>query len=258
MRIVVWNCCMALHEKYERLLDLKPDIAIVPECAEPDVLRRKAPGFSFADCEWRGTEYPDTGVDPNKGLGVFTFGDLRLRLHHSWDPRFHLFLPLEVRGRGTPLNLLAVWAFNDRVPASVSPNPATTAKAIEHYAPFLRPRDSVVAGDFNGSVVWDDRGGYGKFADVDRTLDDLGLTSAYHAKNVGEKLGEERQPTHFWQRNVTQPFHIDYVYMPKSWVGDALVTVGTSDEWLSASDHAPVVVEVPSLAHTLTAERASA
>jgi hypothetical protein len=31
MRIVTWNCATALHGKYERLLALRPDIAIVPD-----------------------------------------------------------------------------------------------------------------------------------------------------------------------------------------------------------------------------------
>ena len=39
MRIVAWNCNMALDRKIDALLALKPDIAIVAECAEPERLR---------------------------------------------------------------------------------------------------------------------------------------------------------------------------------------------------------------------------
>lgn len=115
-RVVVWNCAQGLDRKIEQLLLLKPDIAVVPECAEPDILRRKAPGFTFTDCEW-------TGEQCNKGLGVFSFNGHTLRRHQSWDRQYHIFLPLEVRGTH-PVNLLAVWAFNHRAPVSVSPNPS--------------------------------------------------------------------------------------------------------------------------------------
>jgi hypothetical protein len=32
MRIVVWNCNMSFHRKYEHLFALNPDIAIIPVC----------------------------------------------------------------------------------------------------------------------------------------------------------------------------------------------------------------------------------
>ena len=47
MRIVTWNCAMKLDAKYEQLMSLRPDIAVIPECAEPDILRKKAPNFEF-------------------------------------------------------------------------------------------------------------------------------------------------------------------------------------------------------------------
>src|SRR4051812_7895168 len=70
LRVVVWNANMAVHRKLDLLVEsLRPDIAIIPECATEDVLRRKGglllPDFSMA---WVGT-------NPNKGLGVFGFGE---------------------------------------------------------------------------------------------------------------------------------------------------------------------------------------
>ena len=41
MRIVAWNCNMALHKKYEHLLALRPDVAAIPECAQTGLTRRK-------------------------------------------------------------------------------------------------------------------------------------------------------------------------------------------------------------------------
>ncbi len=37
MKLVVWNCRMALHEKWDALVAMGPDIAVVPEAASPDL-----------------------------------------------------------------------------------------------------------------------------------------------------------------------------------------------------------------------------
>ncbi len=238
LRIVTWNCREALHDKYERLLALEPDIAVVPECAEPDALRRLAPGFTFSDCEWGGT-------NPGKGLGVFAFGDLRLRLHQSWERRFDLFLPVEVRGPTLAVNLLAVWAFDDGDPPKAVSNPRTTETAVAHYTPFLQAAPAVVAGDFNAGVRWDGKSGCASFAALDARLRGLGLTSAYHAK-LGHRFGQEPDPTLFWQSKEEQPYHIDYVYVPSAWLPCVRsVMVGAAAEWLvpKGSDHVPIVVE---------------
>ena len=43
MRIVAWNCAKAFHNKIDRLLALQPDVAVVSECADPEVLARQMP-----------------------------------------------------------------------------------------------------------------------------------------------------------------------------------------------------------------------
>jgi hypothetical protein len=236
MRIVIWNCAMALHRKCEFLTELRPDIAVIAECAEPDILRKKAPGFAFADCQWG-------GQSEHKGLGVFAFNGYSLRRDTSWDRRYHLFLPIEVRGP-TSFNLLGVWAFNHRVPATVTPNPMTTREAVAYYTPFLRSGDGVVAGDFNASVFWDRDDGIGSFRALDKMLSDLGLVSAYHAHR-DVQLGAEPQKTHFWQRSAKQQFHIDYAYIPKRWTSGGFdVELGDVATWITRSDHAPLVVDV--------------
>ncbi len=41
MRLVAWNCAMALHRKFEALLRLRPDVAVIAECAEPGRLAER-------------------------------------------------------------------------------------------------------------------------------------------------------------------------------------------------------------------------
>lgn len=236
LRLVVWNCGMALHKKVEPLLSLRPSLAILAECAEPDIIRRKAPQFAFNDCEW-------SGLQSTKGLGVFSFGGLSLRRHQSWEKVFHLFLPLELRGP-TDLNLLAVWAFNHRAPAQVSRKPRTTLEALQYYSPFLKAKASIVAGDFNANVIWDKTSKYPPFADVDAVLRGLGLTSAYH-RTTGLALGEEAHGTLFWQKNRQQAYHIDYIYVPDAAIpGLRGLKVCSPDEWLALSDHVPLVMDL--------------
>lgn len=209
LRIVTWNCRMAFHAKYERLLGLRPDIAIVPECAALDRFERKAVDFESNSAVWRGD-------DPNKGLAVFTFGDWSARLGESCDPRFKFFMALEVSGPAR-LNLLAVWAFNHRARNRATPNPPTTGEVIRHYAPFLSAAPSIVAGDFNASVVWDGASKYARFAALNSQLRECGLTSAYHSL-AGCELGAECDNTLYWRSDASKGYHIDYVYLPTPWL----------------------------------------
>lgn len=241
LRIVTWNCHEALHKKYEHLLALRPDIAVVQECEEPDVLRRKASDFAFSDCEWRTMPRDAAG---RRGLGVFAFGEHRLRLRQSWKPEHLLFLPVEVRGGGIPINLLGVWAFNRRT-KTVTPSPRTTADAISHYADFLRATSSVVAGDFNASLRWEGKRNCASFVALDESLRELGLTSVYHAKH-GHGFDREPEPTLCFQWNEEKPFHIDYIYAPSVWMpGLQSVSVGAAADWVGRklSDHMPLTAE---------------
>lgn len=227
---------MALHKKYERLLALDPDIAVIPECATPAILRKKAPGFGFDDADW-------IGEFPNKGLGVFTFRGSSLCRHASWENRYQHFLPVEVRAP-IALNLLGVWAFGLR--ARVGPKPPTTRAAMEHYGSFLSSADaaSLVAGDFNASTHWDNSGRYESFSALDAALGRLGLRSAYHSHS-GEAFDQESAKTHFWQKNVQTGFHIDYVYAPTTLLRSIRnVEVGRAEDWLTTSDHAPLIVDL--------------
>jgi exodeoxyribonuclease-3 len=234
LRIVSWNCGMRAHDKLDKLLSLRPDVAIVQECAEPEILQRKSPDFAFSGCKW-------SGANRSKGLGVFSFGGLSLRRHELWDRRFHVFLPVEVRGQ-VCINLLAVWAFNRRVPPDVTPNPATTLDSVEHYRSLLSSHPSIVAGDFNDSVVWDKPGQVGRFAAVDSALRSIGLASVYHSV-TGSPLGQEPHATLFFRKNRTQPYHIDYIYLRRTALVGALATLGDPEEWLPLSDHVPLIAE---------------
>ncbi|MGI9500761.1 MAG: endonuclease/exonuclease/phosphatase family protein, partial [Geminicoccaceae bacterium] len=74
MRLIAWNCSMALHRKVEALLALRPDIAVIAECAEPERLRR------LSSFDWIESEPVWVGRHPAKGLAVFAFNGFRASL----------------------------------------------------------------------------------------------------------------------------------------------------------------------------------
>jgi hypothetical protein len=97
LRIVTWNCGMALTRKAPSLSALNPDIAVVQECSKKSVDVLRSHGFSGL---W-------FGANPNKGLAVFCNKRLTLQ---SVDELFGKWIAL-VRVQGSvDFNLLAIWA----------------------------------------------------------------------------------------------------------------------------------------------------
>jgi endonuclease/exonuclease/phosphatase family metal-dependent hydrolase len=116
--------------------------------------------------------------------------------------------------------------------------------ALRFYRRFLSHRDAVVAGDFNNSVFWDRPGKRTNFAGVANFLSKFGLASAYHAVTK-ESFAQERQPTLWFLKRPHQGYHIDYCFVPQSWLSSPVtVWIGQHREWLVHSDHAPLVLSV--------------
>lgn len=169
----------------------------------------------------------------------FSFGKVRLTRARTYDSRYEVFLPLKVTGLRS-FHLLAVWALNFRATSRL-----TMPDALQWYRSFLSRSDAVVAGDFNNSVFWDRSGKRTNFAGIADTLSQVGLASAYHVA-TGEHFGQERQATLWFLKRPHQRYHIDYCFVPTTWISPSLsVTVGHHVEWLRHSDHAPLLISVP-------------
>ena len=241
MRIISWNCNMALHRKFPALLAWRPDIAVVGECAEPRIVRAKmADGGPRCDHVWVGT-------NPHKGLGVFAFGGYRLRLTDDHDPSLHYIAPVEVSGPRS-FNLLAVWAQNANENQRRRDIPGPLRDALDRYRGFLTERPAVVTGDTNNNVIWDKPGWPMNWQATVEVLAGLGLVSAYHHV-TGEAQGAETTPTLYWRdRSRHGPtYHIDYTFLPQPWLAHlANFAVGDFDEWCGSglSDHVPLIVDL--------------
>src|SRR5689334_18278460 len=92
MRIVAWNCCMALNRKFEAISRLEPDVAVICECAEPR--RLAAVGALKGVC----AEPVWIGDNGNKGLAVFTYSGYRARLAEPFYPGLRHIAPVTISG----------------------------------------------------------------------------------------------------------------------------------------------------------------
>jgi exodeoxyribonuclease-3 len=241
MRLVAWNCNMALDRKFAALRSLRPDVAVISECASPERLRPKL------DLARRGVDLLWVGRNPHKGLAVLGFKGNRVRLLPGHDPGLEFIAPVRVDGP-VPFNLLAVWAQNASGGNTRKDQPGPLNRALARYRAFLTTGPAAVAGDFNNNVFWDKPGWAMNHAGTVTVLESYGLVSAYHAAR-GEAQGSERTPTHYWRdRKKDGPtYHIDYIFVPRDWTaGLRELRVGRFAKWCGSglSDHVPLVVDV--------------
>lgn len=227
---------MALHGKAGRLRALRPDLAVVPECACPEVLLRREPDLGASDFAW-------SGASPRKGLAVFAFGPFRLEPDRAIDPRSATALPVHVSGPAA-FRLVAVWALPRWAHRPWEPPPEPLPRALDRLLPFLREPPAVLAGDFSSALVSRRAGGRLLPSPLARRLRDLGFESAYH-RSRGVEHGAEREPTFFLYRSLSRGAHADHVFLDRGTAaGLRSVTIGWGPRWVRSSDHAPVVVDV--------------
>ena len=230
MRLVAWNCNQAFRKKQQLLLDLNPDIAVIPECENP---AKRGDWSAFTERRW-------TGHNHNKGLGVFTRNGLSITNTTKIDDAEY-FLHVETE----EVDVFAVWAMNNKE----DPQQRYIGQlytALRNH-PDLFNENTIVAGDLNWNIIWDESPNsslYGNFSDTLELLNLQGLQSAYHRYNDVE-FGGEDHPTFYMHKKKARSYHIDYVFVPKTLMtsNGAGVTVGRYSAWIDASDHMPVLVE---------------
>ena len=236
IRIVVWNCNMRLHDKAARLRVLRPDLAVIPECACPEVLLRRSTDLVPSDLAWEGS-------NPAKGLAVLAFGPWRIDVDRRHVARSGTTLPLQVSGPAV-LRLLAVWGRTRRAGRRRDPSPEPLGAALARVAPFLSTSPAIVAGDFSHLLLARRAGGRRAPTPLARRLAALGFVSAYHVAR-GVAHGEEPEPTFFRHRRLPGRHHADHVFVDLATArGLHDVTLGKAADWTTSSDHLPLVVEL--------------
>jgi exonuclease III len=228
MRIVTWNCGMALARKAPSLMALSPDIAVVQECSKNSVDVLQSHGFSGL---W-------FGANPNKGLAVFCSKKFSLQALNDLFGKW--VVPVRVHGT-VDFKLLAIWACPVGTKRADNYIGQVYRFLVDHRG-WLSKTPVVAAGDFNSNSRWDENRPGRNHTEVVRLFESHGLISAYHTHH-GEKQGAETRPTYYFYRHQDKPFHIDHVFVPKRWRLRS-VEVGSFREWGHLSDHVPVVVDV--------------
>jgi endonuclease/exonuclease/phosphatase family metal-dependent hydrolase len=117
-------------------------------------------------------------------------------------------------------------------------------RSLDAYAGLLRSGPAVVMGDLNsGTCLHRDESPSRNHRRLISALAGLGLVSAYHAFHRVEH-GRETHATYRHQFKASQPWHIDFCFIPAAWV-EHLVDVQVVDEaWGLKSDHVPLKVDL--------------
>jgi len=227
MKIITWNCCLKLANKFKEIQALNPDILIVQECEE-------LPEDYFPNAK-----YYWTGHTKTKGIGVVLFNNTA-EIDSSFNNKLDYFLPLNL---SNGMRLLATWSFTHRAAGRFGEGHlGHVSDAISYYREWLNGAEqAIISGDFNNSIIWDKGNKESNFKNTNQTLESLGFLSAYHDLTK-EAFSEEKCPTLFHTKNREKTYHIDYIYLKG--LEAIQVDVGSYDEWIKLSDHVPVVVEL--------------
>ncbi|MCY4615281.1 MAG: hypothetical protein OXC71_02675 [Chloroflexi bacterium] len=220
MRVTTWNRPRAeIQDSLDLLAPLGADLVALQECRRPD-------GDS-PSAVWRGEYEPQ---------GSAVVGSGALPIEPIEIPSLHpTVVPVVVQGR-EPFVFVGVWTHPPYNEVAWTAMKASWDEAVRRSLPM------VAAGDFNSSPrVQGQERKSPQF--VQRMHDDLGLVSAWH-HFTGEALGEETCATYYHLQKESDPFHIDYCFLPETWVGRLTgVEVGSFADW-PKSDHKPLTVDL--------------
>jgi exonuclease III len=225
MKMITWNCNGALRKKVGALEKLKADVLIIQECEDP----KQTTDTSYQ--KWA-SNYLWIGNNKHKGLGVFAKDKLKLELLGWNDGGLKYFIPCKVNGT----TILAAWCYGTS--GMSLPYIGQLWQYIQAHKSKLR--DCLIAGDFNSNVFWDKPRREWNHSDVVRELKEIDIESIYHSY-FDQAQGNEALPTFYLQKNLTKPYHIDYVFASSSFRQQlSSLSIGLADEWMTLSDHMPI------------------
>jgi exodeoxyribonuclease-3 len=233
MKLITWNCQGAFRKKSAIILQYQPDILIVQECEHPDKLVFNSKTQKPNDFLWFGN-------NKNKGLAVFSFSKFKFKLREEYNSEIKFISPISVIGGQLDFTLFAIWANNryDKDGQYIE----QVWKAVNYYDQILNTAPIIFAGDFNSNKIWDKKHKKANHSVVIDKLVQKNIFSIYH-KYLNQKQGEEKHPTFFLQRKKDKPYHIDYCFISLELYEKVLnVEIGTYEDWITFSDHTPLII----------------
>ncbi|MDB5137872.1 MAG: hypothetical protein JWP37_4475 [Mucilaginibacter sp.] len=224
---------MAFRKKSDWILKYDPDILIVPECENPDVLK-----FSLF------SKQPDNiiwyGENPNKGLGVFSFNDYKLQLLTIHNSDFKTVLPISVTRGPVDFTMFAIWANNPS--DTINQYIGQVWKAIHNYDELIKNEKTILIGDFNSNTIWDKPRRKWNHSAVVEALELKQIKSTYH-HHFKQVQGKEKHATFHLYRHLNKPYHLDYCFASNELMEKLqYVEIGRHEDWKMHSDHMPLIV----------------
>ncbi len=233
MNITTWNCAMAFRKKYQHVLTEDLDLLVLQECEHKD----KLPLDIFREDGMKDIIW--YGKNPHKGVAIISFHDIQIELMEIHNPEFEYVLPVRLSKGGQAINLFAIWAMPHK--SRSKGYVGQVWRAIHHYDELLA-QPTLLVGDFNSHPIWDRKYPKGCHSDVVAFLAQRDIHSTYHQCNVVTS-GEEPDPTFFLTKKKDKPYHLDYCFASSSMItAETTVTIGNYDQWISHSDHMPVMI----------------
>lgn len=223
---------MALRNKIHQIMPYSPGILIVSECEKPTKYDQQF----YCETIW-------DGDNENKGLGIFGFNGVSIEIHPSYSKKYRYVIPIKVTNSKdmSELNLIAMWIQQDSKGRYVT----QVWDALNYYKDLL-DSDTIVVGDLNSSIFWDKKSknpNHINFVDVVNLLDQYNIYSTYHDHNNIEFGSEAEQPTLYFTKNKNKQYHIDYIFASSKILSKVNnVSIGIYDDWISYSDHMPLIV----------------
>ena len=165
------------------------------------------------------------GENKNKGLAVFSKISIDFEEQNSYYLRY--FIPFKVNTK----RCYAIWAMNPYIEEMVV--------YFSIYKHLLNEK-SIIIGDFNSNVIWDTKHNIRNHTTFNTMLKKVNLESAFHVLNK-IAYGKENTPTLYMYRNLEKGYYIDYAYSSPKYMKTFII--GSPDEWLTYSDHMPILFE---------------
>lgn len=228
LRIACWNCADGLARKKALLTRIDADLIVVSEVRQTD--------FAALSTLFAASVYSPTAT----ARGIATFS----HLPELTQQRYQAPDGAECyqRLRLGAVDILAAW---------VKPQGSYTAPAQRTLTHFLRskPRSNpalhrIVLGDLNLNPGFDRVKATGRATALVAMLGRYGMRSLYH-QHSGEDFGTETRATHYFLRDRSRPFHIDFIFA--SW-GLTLrrLELGDPADWIGTGlgDHVPLIAEL--------------
>jgi len=233
MRIATWNCRVGgFRKKAARIAPFRPDVLAVQEVEKIDAATKFA-----GEIEPTYRDRATLEKYPRRSIGMFSYTGLNLKAVDYPDPTF-AFRRYSAWRKGISFQVVAVWTYALRGEREKSYRQAH--EGLIDHSDWILKRPTVILGDFNQSAAYKSSG----WRTLIALMDSLGLVSAYH-NHFKETFGAESRPTHFHHGRESNPFHLDYCFLPREWAQRITsVEVGAHGDWSDVSDHRPLIVDV--------------